>query len=137
MVVLVDTDRGVLGIISWRHTTKGGLTSRRYRARGVGVAYDKFYEWLNAQRLGREETDWPWHSWEFLDAKNDETIRTLWGEFFLEDDPDRVATEFNREELEALRSPEAKAMDEMIGQIFFEELQKEINKEIIAQMAKP
>ena len=55
---------------------------------------------------------------------------------FLEDDPDYTATSFNREEREARLPPLEKEMQDMMGQIFMEELQKAINEEIIATIKK-
>jgi hypothetical protein len=114
----------VLGIISWKHTTFEGATTRRFRARGTGPTYIKFYEWLNTQTLGYQHDDWPWHSWSFVEPENDETIRLLWGEFFLSDDEDYVCTEA------PAPVPTSLPMEDELSAILLEE----INKEMLIQL---
>lgn len=111
------------------HTTIGGLTYRRYRARGMGYTYDKFVEWCATQNVMKADDDWPWISWGFADQKSNDEIRLLWGAYITDEEP-VAATKPDREEADAAMDPVKTAMaDEFFG-ILMDEIQREINNEL-------
>jgi hypothetical protein len=72
--------RGILGIIK--------QTDGEFRCRGIGEAYEQFYDWLKTTSYECTGEDWPWDYFKFNDPADEAQMRIIWAEHMMEDDKD-------------------------------------------------
>lgn len=77
-----DEEPNILGIFWW--TKEDGTI--RYRARGIGEQYRKFYhEWVPGSSYRCTSTDWPWDFFVFDDPKDHDRLLKDFPEDVIED----------------------------------------------------
>ena len=73
-------------VIYWWNKEDG---SKRYRCRGIGPTYDKFYdEWVPNSSYINTSDDWPWDFFKFGDSQDHEKLIRDFGKYVFEDKDD-------------------------------------------------
>jgi hypothetical protein len=82
MIYNEDETPNVLGIFWW--IKEDGTI--RYRCRGIGKQYDRFYqEWVPGSSYRCTSTDWPWDFFVFDDPKDHDRLLKDFPAYVIED----------------------------------------------------